>query len=69
VTLSPLTFFLHTTNPELRAVAERPSTATTLERLGYTRCDYATFKLDWQAEDRERAIRLFGPVLHNPYDS
>lgn len=66
-----LTFFLHTTDPDRRAVAESKSTIARLVSLGYTRCDYPTFKLAWLAEDRERAIELFGPVLWeltDPYD-
>lgn len=50
------------------AVAELPTTAERLEARGFTRIDRATFMACWRAEDLARAIRLFGPVLVNPYD-
>jgi hypothetical protein len=50
------------------AVAERTSTVARLERQGYTRIDYPTFMAMWRADDLVRALRLFGPVLVNPYD-
>lgn len=62
-----LTFFIRFGDSS-RSIAERPSTIARLESKGYTRCSYATFKALWQAEDRERALKMYGWLPRNPYD-
>jgi hypothetical protein len=62
-----LTFFLRYGDSS-RSIAEQPSTIARLERKGYTRCSYATFRELWRASDQARAIKMFGALPVNPYD-